>query len=121
MTRLLAIEWDAREARLAVATAVRGHARLEELVAIPLIPPEGQAELSDAEVARRIAAAVAERKLGRVETLVAVARASIELKPLTLPPAPDEEVPELARFQALREFNTLGDDWPLDYVPLSGS
>ena len=48
---------------------------------------------------------------------MAIGRASIELKRLTLPPAPDEDLPSLVRFQARREFNALSDDWPLDFVP----
>ncbi len=47
-------------------------------------------------------------------------RTNIELKNLTLPPSPPEELPELVRFQAEREFNTLTDDWPLDYIPIPG-
>lgn len=121
MTQLLAIEWDSREARLAVATAGRGSVRVDELFAVGLVAADGETELSDAEVAERIAAAVRQRKLAKATTLVAVARASIELKPLSLPPAPDDEVPDLARFQALRDFNALGDDWPLDFIPLSGN
>ncbi|MEX2187563.1 MAG: hypothetical protein WD875_12245 [Pirellulales bacterium] len=121
MTQLLAIEWDSREARLAVATGARGSVRVDELFSIDLVAADGETELPDAEIARRIAAAVRQRKLSGAETLVAVARASIELKPLSLPPAPDDDVPGLARFQAMREFNTLGEDWPLDYIPLGGS
>jgi hypothetical protein len=121
MTQLLAIEWDSREARLAVATPARGSVRVDELFAVDLVAADGESELPAAEVAERIAAAIRQRKLAGVETLVAVARASIELKPLSLPPAPDDEVPGLARFQALRDFNTLGDDWPLDFIPLSGN
>jgi Tfp pilus assembly protein PilN len=37
---------------------------------------------------------------------------------LSLPPAPDDELPDLTRFQAQSEFNTLGEDWPLDFLPL---
>lgn len=121
MPQILAIEWDSREARLALATAARESVRVDELFAVGLVAADGETELSDAEVAERIAAAVRQRKLAKAETLVAVARASIELKPLALPPAPDDEVPDLARFQALRDFNALGDDWPLDFIPLSGS
>lgn len=120
MAQLLAIEWDSREARLALATAARGGLRVDELFAVSLVAADGESALSDAEAAERIVAAVRQRKLSGTETLVAVARASIELKPLSLPPAPDDEVPGLARFQAMREFNTLGEDWPLDYIPLSG-
>jgi Tfp pilus assembly PilM family ATPase len=121
MPQLLAIEWDSREARLAVATAGRGSLRVEELFTVGLVAADGETELPDAEVAERIAAAVRQRKLAKAETLVAVARASIELKPLSLPPAPVDDLPDLTRFQALRDFNTLGDDWPLDFIPLSGS
>ena len=42
----------------------------------------------------------------------------IELRHLSLPPAPDEELPELARFQAMREFALFDEDWLLDFVPL---
>jgi Tfp pilus assembly PilM family ATPase len=66
-----------------------------------------------------LAAALAERKLGKSPTLVALARSHVELKPLTLPPAPDDELPAMARLQAVREFTSLADDWPLDYLPLS--
>src|SRR5690606_18478386 len=34
---------------------------------------------------------------------------------------PIEELPELVRFQAEREFNALGEDWPLDFIPLPGA
>ena len=69
--------------------------------------------------ARRSAKALAEHGLSRIEALVAVGRASIELRFLSTPPAPEEELPDLVRFQAVRQFTTLGDDWPLDFVPLS--
>src|SRR5262249_43500183 len=36
----------------------------------------------------------------------------------SLPPSPPEELPELVRFQAEREFNTLTDEWPLDFLPI---
>jgi hypothetical protein len=31
---------------------------------------------------------------------------------------PDDELPEMVRFQALREFNALQEDWPLDFIPI---
>jgi hypothetical protein len=56
--------------------------------------------------------------LGRLEVLVAVGRSSVELRQLTLPPAPDDELPDLARNLALREFNNLEEDSSLDFLPL---
>ena len=59
------------------------------------------------------------RRVGaQIETLAVVGRPSIELKELSLPPAPDDELPDLVRFQALRDFTHLADDTPLDYLPL---
>jgi hypothetical protein len=43
------------------------------------------------------------------------------LRFLTTPPAPPEELPDLVRFQAMRQFSTLGDDWPLDFSPLGNA
>ena len=53
--------------------------------------------------------------------MVAVGRNSIELRQLQLPPAADEDLPDLVRFQAMREFNELDDGWRLDFVPIEGS
>ena len=35
-----------------------------------------------------------------------------------MPPAPDEELPDMVRFQAMRDFTQLSDDTPLDFIPL---
>jgi len=120
MARLIALEWDAKEARIAVASPRGEGIVLEQAFAVPFGPrEEGQSDDDrDAVIGDRLAAALAERRVGRGEALVAIARAAIELKQLSLPPAPDDELPELVRFQAVRDFNALGDDWPLDFVPL---
>jgi Tfp pilus assembly PilM family ATPase len=119
LARLLALEWDNREVRVAVATPRAGGAVIDEafVIALPV-----RAETADAVQAtgELIAAALAERRIGRVEALAAVGRAGIELKQLSLPPAPDDELADLVRFQSLREFHSIGDDWPLDYIPMAG-
>src|SRR5688572_14023450 len=97
--RLLALEWDGSEARIAVATQRGRKVVVEQAFSVPF-EAKGDLPTDDAEPGRLIAAALASRKIGRVETLVAIGRASIELKRLTLPPAPDEDLPSLVRFQA---------------------
>lgn len=119
MAHLLAIEWDSREARLAVASPRAGGAVIEDAFVVAL-PQQAGAAQSDQSVGDAIAAALAERHVGRVTALAAVGRAGIELKSLSLPPAPDDELADLVRFQAMREFNTLADDWPLDFIPMAG-
>ncbi len=121
MPQVLALEWDATEARLVVADSHGERVAIEQAFAVPLRPPqvgEDQEEEQEVDVGGQIAAALAARGIGRLETLVAVGRASIELRQLSLPPAPDDELPELVRFQAMREFNEFDEDWLLDFVPL---
>ncbi len=91
---------------------------VEHAFAVELAPRDAGETLADAQVAERVAAALAARRIGRCETLVAVGRSIIELRRLSLPPAPPEELPDLVRFQALRDFAGVGEDWPLDFVPL---
>lgn len=111
MPRWLALEYDRNQARLA-AVNVRGEQTVvEHLVAVPLGADENPGDA--------MAAAFKQKRLSRAPALVSIPRASVELKPLTLPPAPDEELPDMVRFQAMREFNTLGAEWPLDYLPLT--
>jgi Tfp pilus assembly PilM family ATPase/Tfp pilus assembly protein PilN len=118
MPRYLALEWNDDEARVAVAASRAGRVAFEHAFAVDLRGGEAGAEATEEAVGQRIAAALAARHLGRIGALVAVGRSDVELRPLSLPPAPDDELPELVRFQAMREFNALGEDWPLDFIPL---
>jgi Tfp pilus assembly PilM family ATPase len=122
MGRLIALEWDTIEARCVVARTQGGSATIEDAFAVPLeTDSEAEATVREPAVSGEIAAALASRRLGRGEAMIAVGRANVELRLLSLPPAPAEELPELVRFQALREFSALQDDWPLDFFPVPGS
>jgi Tfp pilus assembly PilM family ATPase len=118
MPRLLALEWDHKEARVVIARTRGKVVAVEHALAVPLPLREGTAA-SEADIGAALAKVLADHGAGRLETLVAVGRSNIELKFLSTPPAPPEELPDLVRFQAMRQFTSLGDEWPLDFVPLS--
>jgi Tfp pilus assembly PilM family ATPase len=115
MSRLLAVEWDMRELRVAAAQVAGKKVVVEQAFAIPL--DEETSQTPDA-VAEQLVAACGERGIGRCAVLMGVPRAKAELRVLEVPNAPDDELPEMVRFQAVRQFSTLGEDWPLDFVPL---
>lgn len=119
MALFLALEWDGNEARVALARKRGREAVIEDAFAISLEPREAGETFVAPNVGARVAAELAARNVGRVETLVAVGRKDIELRLLNVPPAPPEELPDVVRFQALRQFTALGEDWPLDYMPLA--
>ncbi|MEE8451609.1 MAG: hypothetical protein V3R99_06825 [Thermoguttaceae bacterium] len=117
MPQFLALEWNSDEARLVVASTRGSQVHVEHAFSVALDSRQPGEDAEEADVGGKIAAALAARGLGRIDTLVAVGRTSIELRQLSLPPAPDDELPDMVRFQAMREFNELDDSWLLDFVP----
>jgi Tfp pilus assembly PilM family ATPase len=114
MSRLLALEWDTREARLVVGRTVGRSLTVEAAFAVALDSSQGES------LREQLAATVASRGLGRGEWLVAVPRSRTELRVLQVPPVPDDELPDVVRFQAVRQFSALAEDAPLDFVRLDG-
>lgn len=119
MPLLLALEWDSKEVRVALARTRGRDAQIEDAFTIELEPRDPGQTFNAPHVGAKVAAELAARNIGRVETLVAVGRKDIELRLLNVPPAPPEELPDVVRFQAVRQFSGLGEDWPLDYLPIA--
>ena len=76
----------------------------------------GDAELA----AEALKSSLAKHGLSRADAAVIVSRADAEIRELTIPPAPDNEVPDMVRFIANNEFVSLSEAWALDYLPLRG-
>ena len=120
MPQLIALEWDPREIRLMAASGRGRQVVIEQAFSIPCEIDASAAGAAE-QIGRKIAAELDARGLARGETVVAVGRNNIELRQLQLPPAPDEDLPDMVRFQATREFNELDDKWLLDFVSIDGS
>jgi Tfp pilus assembly PilM family ATPase len=120
MQRILSIDWDRTEVRglLLRSSGPTGRAVVGAWTAsLATADPNG---LSGKQIGGRLAAAMSGHLPGKVTTLVGVGRDHIQIKLLSLPPAPPEELPELVRFQAERELTALGADAALDFIPISG-
>ena len=118
MPRLLALEWNDSEARVAVASLHGTQAVFEQAFAVPLKtgkPDDGE---TIPDIGSQIAAGLPGGLKG-TDALVAIGRTNIELRQVSVPAAPDDELPDMVRFQAMREFNALDDTWPLDFITLS--
>ncbi len=116
MPRILAIDWDRNEVRAVLISAGATGTSVAGAWAASLTT----AETSGKQIGSRLAAVAAGQISGKVTTLVGVGRDNVQIKLLSLPPAPPEELPDLVRFQAEREFTALGTDAALDFIPISG-
>jgi len=118
MARFLALEWEAREARVAVASSRGNDMVAEQAFSIALTGSSPDEIPSLRAVTEQLKAALVEKGLTGSDALAALPRSSIELRALSLPQAPPEEIPDMVRFQAMQAFTSIGEDWPVDYVEL---
>ena len=107
MVRKLAIDWDESELRMVAAQCSGRSVKVTDAAVIPV---------SDAGVLDALKSAIARRGLEDTETLVAIGRGKAELRELQLPPVPDDELPDMVRFQAIRSFASAGDSATVDYL-----
>jgi Tfp pilus assembly PilM family ATPase len=116
MARIIAIDWDRNEARCVVASTVGGRRRLLTATSVPLVnwAEEGQ---SRPDVAGSLRAVLDQSRAGRGTVLVGVDRATVDLIPLSLPPAKPSELPELVAMQVSRQSQTAEEDAIVDFAP----
>ena len=108
----IAIDWDESELRLVVGQARGGgKVRITDAAVLPL---EINGEKSDVYTVLR--EAVSSRGLEQSEALITIGRGKAELRELQLPPVPNEELPDMVRFQAIRSFASSGDSSTIDFL-----
>ena len=110
---LIAIEFD--DQNLLVTAARSGSTRPCITHAVQL----SIADKSDQEIGEALKEQLEEMSVSKCEGIAIVSRSVTEIRELLVPPAPEDELPDMIRFQARSEFASLDDDWALDYVPLS--
>lgn len=127
MPRWLAFEWNDRELRAVVAVPRSDRLHIEHAFTVPLRDVLGSGNASTTEevakptgeeVGKCLAAALAARKVRRCEAFVTISRSLVELRQLSVPPVSDEDLPDVVRLQALREFTHVTEDWTIDYLSL---
>ena len=99
MPRRLAFELTHAEARALVVTTSESRITVEKSLTIPLGTGEQEAERPTVE--QTVVDAFSNNGITRLETIAVVGRGDIELRLLSVPPAPDEELPNLVQRDAL--------------------
>lgn len=119
MARLLAIDWDRLEARIVVGRSQPGGVGIEKAITVPIELPAQENSIEGLQ--EQLTKALSSAGVSKTQVLSAIGRSSVELRTMSLPPAPDEELPDMVRFQAMREFSSLKETSPLDFMPLRGA
>jgi Tfp pilus assembly PilM family ATPase len=119
MTRLLAIDWDRREARCILAESAGKKLKVLGVGSAPQVDVAEGGSPVQPDLGGSLRAAVDDRRPGRAATLVGIDRASVDLMNFALPPATDAELPELIANQAMRESQLATEEASIDFVALS--
>ncbi|OYP31107.1 hypothetical protein [Rhodopirellula sp. MGV] len=108
MVKKIALDYDGTELRLVVANVNGGKVSVSDVQLIPIA--EGES------VSEKLRRYITDAGLQRTETLVAIGRGKAELRELSLPPVPNEELPDMVRFQAIRSFALASDRAIVDFL-----
>lgn len=112
MANLIAIEINDEDV-LVVAARTSG----KRLQFIKVFDVNVEPNDTDAVIAGKLKKSLGDHGVPRGETIVVLGRQRIEMRDISVPPAPENELPEMVRFQARNDFSSFNENWALDYVP----
>ncbi len=112
----VAVSWDNEEIRYVLAVMKGDGLQILGLGSRQQQVSEGDSPDRQTEAVRWLREAIRRARVSRVDAMVAIGRSDIELMHLQLPPAADEELPELVHNQAMRESHIVTEDVLIDFV-----
>lgn len=112
--KLLAIDWDKRNLRMAL---VRVRAEGIELLKAVSVPIPDEVAGDDAEsLGAFVREAMRQSRLGVKNVILNVPREQVVLNMMDLPPTPEEEMASLVHFQIVKELPFAADQATIDFV-----
>ena len=110
---LVAIEFEEDQLQVAIAQKSGQRFRVSNIFVLDVT---GVDDVASGEALRN---KLGELRESKSDAIAIVSRSLAEIRELTVPPAPDDELPDMIRFQARNEFASLNDQWKLDYITLT--
>ncbi len=108
----VALQFEENQIFVASAKINGKRIQVQDLFSVPL-------EGNDADAGELLKARLTQHNLTRSDAILVIGRGDAEIREISVPPAPNNELPDMVRFIARSEFASLNDSWALDYVPMS--
>ena len=109
----VAIEFSEDQLLVAIAQKSGLRCRFENVLSLDV------SDATDEEAGESLKEKLSSLGGAKSDAIAIVSRSLAEIREVTVPPAPDNELPDMIRFQARNEFASLNDQWKLDYVVLT--
>ncbi|MDR0392132.1 MAG: hypothetical protein LBH59_09510 [Planctomycetaceae bacterium] len=110
MPNWLTITWESDRLRLLTARVQGGSVVFERAAQFTLQKSEGGLSIKD-----QLCQFLQKNRIVKAETIVLLNRSEVEVRPMVFPPVPIDELCDLVRFQAVKEFNAYDQNSPLDF------
>ncbi len=117
MPLTLALDWNRDTLTCVEADVSSGRVAVRKIVELSW-PADADVETAPAVLGDWLKAQLAEHGIHARRTILVLSREEVVTRRLELPAAPDEELPELVRFQAATRSATPLDQLAIDFVPL---
>jgi hypothetical protein len=118
MSRLITLECDANEVRLAVGSSGITGVSVERVMSAPIQIEEGTEPYGSPAAIAALRELLAQANIKSGQTIACVSRNDIELRAITLPLVDSNELPDMVRFAAPRYFANVNDNWPMDFITM---
>jgi len=104
--------------RMVVGTVGSGSVALEHVLSQSITGDGANDQMDSQQLTNVIRALASKAGVTGGEILVAVGRSRVELRNMMLPMGDPDDLPDMVRFTAMRQFANVGDTWPIDFAPL---
>jgi len=112
MANLIALEINDEDILVVSARTSGKRVQFTKVFEVPL-----PADTTESAMADLLKKALANEGVPRGDAVVVLGRQKIEMREISVPPAPENELPDMVRFQARSDFSAFNEGWSLDYVP----
>ncbi|HWL92398.1 MAG TPA: pilus assembly protein PilM, partial [Phycisphaerae bacterium] len=116
--RLLAIDWDKKDLRMAMVRPRAERIELLKAVSVPL--PANLAVDNAEQLGAFIREAMRQSGIGAKHALMAIPRDQVVINSLNLPPTPADDLPALVQFQVVKELPFAADQAAIDFAVPAG-
>ncbi|XZE35220.1 hypothetical protein SH501x_000708 [Pirellulaceae bacterium SH501] len=118
MSKTITIDCDPKEMRIAVGTSGLTGVSVEQVLSAPLDMAPNEDYLESPKTLAALQLLLKKGNIRSGNAVVCVARSNVELRSVHVPTVDKNEMPDMVRFAAQRQFANVGDSWPIDFVTL---
>ena len=112
MANLIALEINKEDILVVAARSSGKRLQFTQIFEIALAADDTESAIADL-----LKTSLTEKGIPRGDAIVVLGRQQIEMREISVPPAPENELPDMVRFQARNDFSAFNEAWSLDYVP----